>query len=79
MADTDEVTPVGAHLHPDGMRRPQSFVRSRNRSTVVFCGEQVNAGFALALALMGAEGVSDHELETRFGTGLNPVWLPGDR
>jgi hypothetical protein len=53
MAGSDEVTPVAALQHPDDVRR--SHVRSRHSPTVVFCDENVTAGFALALALMEAD------------------------
>jgi hypothetical protein len=45
---------VTAAQCPDDAQQPLSVTRSRKRSTVVFCGERVSAGFALALAVMEA-------------------------
>jgi hypothetical protein len=47
MVGSDRATPVTAV-------QPQPVVRSRKRTAVVFCGEDVSAGFALALAVMEA-------------------------
>jgi hypothetical protein len=45
---------VTAAQCPDDALQPQPVTRSRKRSTVVFSGERVSAGLALALALMEA-------------------------
>jgi hypothetical protein len=52
---SDAATRAAAPEPSGDILQQQSVIRSRERSTVVFCGEQVDAGFALALALMEAD------------------------
>jgi hypothetical protein len=56
MAGSGRATPAMTPHPPDDVLRQPTLLHSRERSTIVFCGdaEQVGAGFALALAVMKA-------------------------
>jgi hypothetical protein len=54
MTGPDAPISATATQSPNDVWREPSVVRSRERSTIVFSGEQVGAGFAIALALMEA-------------------------